>query len=133
MSVAVDLAELSERVAELGPMAFLVTVGSGDRAHVVSVTADIEGETLTAGAGRTTAANVAARPGVTMLWPARPGGDYCLIVDGLGRVDGAGADARIVVEPARAVLHRVAQAPADLPSCVTVLDRRAAVEDCTRG
>jgi hypothetical protein len=31
----------------------------------------------------------------------------------------------VAVTPVRAVLHRVAGAPAELPSCVTVVDRRA--------
>lgn len=119
MSVRVELDELRERVAEYGSVAYLVTVGEDGRPHVVSVKVGLDGDALAAPAGRTTTANARARPDVTLLWPSR--GDYALIVDGTARVD----DERVLVEPLRAVLHRVASAPDDVPSCVTVLDRRA--------
>lgn len=118
--MTVDLEKLHERVAEYGPVAFLVTVGGDDRPHVVSVPVELDGAAVVAGAGSTTSANAGAHPSVSLVWPAAPGGDYCLIVDGPARV----GDGRLVVDPVRAVLHRIAGAPADLPSCVTILDRR---------
>ena len=58
---------------------------------------------------------------MTLVWPSAPGGDYCLIVDGNATAD---ADAeQLTVEPTFAVLHRVAGAPSDTPSCVAVLSR----------
>ncbi|HEX2849518.1 MAG TPA: pyridoxamine 5'-phosphate oxidase family protein [Acidimicrobiales bacterium] len=130
MSVAVELEQLAERVAEYGSVAFLVTVGDDGSPHVTSAAVAVEDEVITAGAGRTTSGNVGRRPAVTVLWPA-VGGDYCLIVDGAARIEGEGSSARAIVEPTRAVLHRIAGAPTDLPSCVTVLDRRADADPCT--
>jgi hypothetical protein len=118
MSVAVDLAGLSERIAEFGPAAFLVTVGD-EGPHVVSVQPR-EGETaLLMAAGRSTRANIAARPAVTLLWPAPPGGAYSLLVDGTAAVV-PGDDATVAVEPASGVLHRVAGATGSGPTCLPV-------------
>jgi hypothetical protein len=122
MSVPVDLSELEARLAEYGPVAFVVTVGADGRPHVVSTRVELTGGTLVGGAGRTTSANVAGNDAVTMLWPSPDGGAYCLIVDGAGTVTGEDADAKVVVDPSRAVLHRMAGAADDAgPSCITVL------------
>ncbi len=116
MSVAVALDALRAQVDEFGAHPYLVTVGAAGRAHVVSVRARLEDGALIASAGRTSRANVDSHPTVTLLWPAAPGGPYSLIVDGEGKVD---TDAEeITVTPTRAVLHRVAQASTDVPSCV---------------
>ena len=119
MSVPVALEALEERLAQYGPHAHLVTVSDAALPHVVSVVARLEGGALRTGAGRTTAANVAANPGVTLLWAAPPGEDYCLIVDGAAEVDGD----QLAVRPSRAVLHRLATAPGEGPSCIDVLPR----------
>lgn len=135
MSTAVDLGELAERIAEHGPVAFLVTVGDGGP-HVVSAPAALSEGVLVVEAGRTTAANAARHRRVTALWapvPARP--DYCLLVDGEAEVVdvvgvateavAAGTDRRqLRITPDRAVLHRMADAPGQGPSCITVIDRR---------
>lgn len=123
--MAVDLEELAERMAEYGPVAFVVTVGERGP-HVVStrVVLDDHGS-LVAGAGRTTAANAAERPRLTVQWPpvaSRP--EYCLLVDGDATVDHSGDQAVLRIRPDRAVLHRLADAPGDGPSCITVLDAR---------
>jgi hypothetical protein len=126
MSVEVGLGDLRAELARHGPVAFLVTVGEDGGPHVVSVLVDEEAGALTAPAGRTTAKNVAARPAVSLLWPGPPGDGYCLIVDGparLVRADGDG-EASVIVEPVRAVRHRLAAADDAGPSCITVLDRR---------
>jgi hypothetical protein len=118
MSVPVDLEGLSERIAEFGPAAFLVTVGDNGP-HVVSVV--IEQSTdgaLVAAAGRRTRANIAARPVVTLLWPAAPGGSYSLLVDGTATV--AGDEGPTAVAPTKAVLHRVADATGSGPTCLPV-------------
>ena len=70
-------------------------------------------------AGRTTMANVAANPAVTVLWPRSPDGAYSLIVDGLATA-GSSDDGEVVVMPSRAVLHRLATATGDGPKCVPV-------------
>jgi len=124
MSVSVELEKLQERLSEYGPIALLITVGDQRGPHVVSVRVEYQDGSLVAGAGRTTAANVTASPAVTAVWPALGGGDYCLIVDGAGRVEGSGDGQQVRIEPSRAVLHRVASAEGDGPSCITVLDQR---------
>jgi len=126
MSVSVELADLQERLSEYGPIAFLITVGDTGSPHVVSVRVGWQDGHLVVGAGRTTAANATANPAVTAVWPAIGGGDYCLIVDGTGRIEGADDERQLRIEPVRAVLHRVASAGTDGPSCVTVLDQRGA-------
>lgn len=121
MSVTVALHELRERVAEFGPVAFLVTVAADRRPHVVSVNIGWEHDELLAGAGRTTSANVEGHPGVSLLWPPPAGGGYSLIVDGTAEVHERDATAVALIRPSRAVLHRVANADGDGPSCITVL------------
>jgi Pyridoxamine 5'-phosphate oxidase len=123
MTVKVDLAGLGERIDELGPGAFLVTVGGDGRPHVVSVQVDRDGERLTMPAGRTTRANLAARPAATLLWPAPAGADYSLLVDGTaddvspGEASGEGP---VTIVPASAILHRVADATGSGPTCLPV-------------
>lgn len=114
MSVAVALDELQRRVDEFGTAAFLVTTGDAG-AHVVSVAVAFDGEAFELAAGRTSRANVERNGTATLLWPGG-GGPYGLIVDGSAHAEGE----HVVVQPTRAVLHRLAGAPADLPSCVAI-------------
>jgi hypothetical protein len=117
VSAPVALQELASRVEEFGPHPFLVTTAPDRRPHVVSVTVRFDGARFSFPAGRTSRSNVAANEGLTLLWQA-VGGPYALIVDGTGDVDG---DAEtVMVTPTRAVLHRLADAPADLPSCIRI-------------
>lgn len=118
MSVPVELAALEAEIARFGDAAFLVTAASAGRPHVVSVRVALAAGRLTMSAGRTSRANVEAAPAVTLLWPGAPDGDYCLLVDGAGAVV-PDAEA-IAVDPTRAILHRLAGAPADLPYCAPV-------------
>ena len=117
----VELEALAEQVAVHGPQALLLTVNEHDRPHAVAVEVSVEGGRLRAGAGSRTAANVARRPGVSLLWPSLAPGSYSLIVDGDARLDAA----EVVVEPTRAVRHRtpVGASGADpgAPGCITVL------------
>jgi hypothetical protein len=115
VSVAVALDELGRRVDEYGPTPFLITTGASG-AHVVSVAVAFDGRRFELSAGRTSRANVQERPVVTLLWSNPSGGPYGLIVDGTARAEGD----LLVVEPSRAVLHRLADAAADLPSCVPI-------------
>ncbi|MGI8793109.1 MAG: pyridoxamine 5'-phosphate oxidase family protein [Acidimicrobiales bacterium] len=122
MSIAVELQELAERVAEYGPVAFLITTGDDGAPHLVSTAVALTDDgALVVRIGRTTTANATARPRVTMMWSpvaARP--EYCLIVDGNATVDPDGCR----IQPDRAVLHRMADATGDGPGCITVLDAR---------
>jgi hypothetical protein len=116
MSIPVALDELRDEIVVRGDAAFVVT--SGDTApHVVSARIGWRGDDLEAGAGNRTAANVALRPAITVLWPSSSFDDYSLIVDGSASV----VDGRLLVTPERAVLHRSAEAAGDDPSCVTLL------------
>jgi len=108
---------LVERIEEFGSVAFLVSVGEDGAPHTVSVAVIQSGDDLLAAAGGRTSANVAERPDVTLLWPARPGEPYSLIVDGHAELRGE----RVAIRPARAVLHRLAHADPGLPSCVRLL------------
>jgi hypothetical protein len=104
MSVKVDLDELGLHL-QRHPFAYLLTVGEDLRAHAVAVTPTLdEGGLLVTDLGRRTSANLAARPGVSLVWPPYEPGGYSLIVDGSATV----IDQTARVEPAHAVLHRPA-------------------------
>jgi len=116
VSVPVDLTALEATATALGDEAILATVTDASTPHVVSVTVRWRDGRIEAGAGRRTAANIAARPSVTLLWPTRHDGAYRLIVDG----DATVTDETITVTPTFAVLHRIAGAAGDGPSCLPV-------------
>ena len=116
MSIPVPLERLRAAIAERGPGAYLLTVSDDARPHAVHVSVAWDGERLTAEVGERTAANAAARPSVSLLYPLRAPGDYSLIVDGTAAV--AADDARrLSVAPVRAVLHRPAAAPDPTAAC----------------
>jgi hypothetical protein len=102
MSVPVDVASLRAEIEREGAAAFLVTVGDHDVPHVVSVLVSWVDDRLAVGGGRRTAANVAARPTVTVLWPAREDGGLSLLVDGQAEVAGE----QVLVSPTSAIRHR---------------------------
>lgn len=113
MSIEVKLSELLEAVAR-HRFAYLTTVTGDARVHVVAVTPTVTDAGLEVdGVGRRTGANLAERPGVTLVWPPVEDGGYSLIVDGEAELTGEGA----LVVPTRAVLHR--PATADSPDSVT--------------
>jgi hypothetical protein len=123
VSIAVSLRDLHDRIEACGPQAFLVTVAEAGEAHVVSVVVRRDGDALAFDAGRTSRANLAARPVATLLWPSRSfdNGEYSLIVDGDGVVAADGDE--VVVRPTAAVLHRIAGSTVGGPSCIRVLSR----------
>ena len=121
MSVTVALDELQERIVEFGSVAFLLTVSRDRRPHIVSVTVAWEHDALVAGAGKTSSANVSGQPTVSVLWSPPPRGDYSLIVDGTAEAQPRDDTTVVVIRPSRAVLHRLASAEGDGPSCITVL------------
>lgn len=105
VSTKIDLADLPTEITSRGPAAFLTTMGE-ERPHIVSVAvADDGNRVLHVPAGRTTARNVADRPGVTLLWPfdtGHPG--FSLLVDGTGTMTEDGD--RLAIEVTGAILHR---------------------------
>jgi hypothetical protein len=117
MSIAVALDQLRDEIAERGDAAFAVTVGDAGP-HVVSVRITWDGDALVGGAGTRTAANVAHRPAITLLWPSAAFEDFSLLVDGTAEA----ADGRLHITPLKAVLHRSTDAAGDGPSCVKVLE-----------
>lgn len=115
------LEALHERIGEYGRRAFLVTT-DGEHPHVVSVVVSVDGDRLAVDAGRRSSANVRAHPTVTLLWPPATGdGDYGLIVDGAGQ-PADGEQGPLAIAPTAAVLHRMADAAGDGPSCIRILD-----------
>lgn len=127
MSIPVALDDLRAAIAERGGAAYLLTVSDDGAPHAVHVAVAWDGDRLVADVGRRTAANAAARPRVSLLWPVGDGGDYSLIVDGTAGVDGR----RVHVTPTHAILHRAATgaAPASATcdaDCVPLLDARDA-------
>jgi hypothetical protein len=122
VSVPVTLDRLREEVTRFGSAPYLLSVTSDGRPHAVSVTVHWDGDALAADAGRTTLANAAERPSVSLLWAPIELGGYSLIVDGIARVELEAA--RVIVQPGRAVLHRP-RAGAPGSDCVTVLPSSA--------
>ena len=106
MSVPVPLDEIVTQVERFGPAAFLITVGDG-RAHPASVLTEARTDgALTMPAGRRTAANVAERPDVTVLWAGPNADGLALLVDGTAAV----TDGVVTVTPTSAILHKLASA-----------------------
>ena len=107
MSIPVDLDDLPSVATGHGPAAYLLTVSDDGRPHAVlcALAWSADGSLL-ADTGNRTAANVAARPLLCVLWPSPEPGGHSLIVDGDGEVIGEGAARRVRVRPTGAVLHR---------------------------
>ena len=119
MSVRVDLDRLAEELADHGPAAFLVTVGEDGAPRTTSVLVEGDAAGLRCGVGRHSAANAETRPQVSLLWPAGPGQEYALIVDGSATVNGE----ELTIAPTAAVLHKVAGVESDAATCVALDDR----------
>jgi hypothetical protein len=109
--------DLQALVSERAPGAYLVTVSGQGGPHTVYTTARWDDGAVVAEAGATTAANAAARPLVSLLFPVRRDGDHSLIVDGLATVEAGEGGARLRVAPTRAVLHRQGPSPDPTSSC----------------
>ena len=112
MSIPVALERLNAEVERLGGSPYLLTVADDGRPHAVAVAVSWEGAVLSAKLGKRSAANVAARPLVSLLWPPAEAGGYSLIVDATASVEGSGEEVRARIEPTRGVLHRPARGPA---------------------
>ncbi len=108
MSIPVPLEELPATLAGY-PWGYLVTVGDDLRAHSLAVPTDWRDGSLVMAAGRSTRANVAARPDVTMVFPHPQAGEYSLILDGRAaeHPDESGGSL-LVFTPSHAILHRPA-------------------------
>jgi hypothetical protein len=107
MSIEVQLRELEAEVPERGP-GYLLTSTAASRPHVMHLRFDIVGAELRAPIGQSAAANIAAEPAVTLLWPPNKDNSYSLIVDGDARVEDGADGAVAVVTATHAVFHRPA-------------------------
>jgi hypothetical protein len=102
MSIGVELDEVREQTARFGASPYLLTVSDDGRPHATAVTVRWEGDELVAGVGRRSAANVADRPDISLLWPPVDDEGFSLIVDGRAEV----RDGEVVITPEHAILHR---------------------------
>ena len=98
--------DLQGVTTERGPHAYVITVSEHGAPHAVYVAVRWERDGLVAEVGTHSAANAAARPQVSLLYPARADGDYSLIVDGAAVAESGADSHRLRVTPTRAVLHR---------------------------
>ncbi len=105
MSIPVELSELADTL-ERYPWGYFVTVGGAGRAHSLAVPTDFRDGVLHLCAGRSTIANVSARPEVTMVFPPSESGGYSLILDGVAEAAAEGNP--VTFTPTYAVLHRPA-------------------------
>jgi general stress protein 26 len=103
MSIAVPLDELATKLHEF-PWGYLVTVRDDGRAQTLAVPTEMLDGALVVQVGRGTAANLAARARVTMVFPGADGHAFSLIVDG----DAVVSEDRALISPSWAVLHRPA-------------------------
>jgi hypothetical protein len=117
MIEVVELDRLKEAVGERGTSAYVLTVSGTATPHVVQAAVRwVEGR-LAAEVGATTARNATARPGVSVLYPARSPVDHSLIIDGTARIESVERRHRLLVTPTRGVLHRDAPSPDPTSSC----------------
>ena len=107
MSVPVALDDLGATLASY-PWGYFVTVGDNLRAHSLAVPTLFRDGALHASVGRSTLANVTARPDVTMVFPHPTAGQYSLILDGVAMVADTDVGDAVVFTPSFAVLHRPA-------------------------
>ena len=84
MSIPVDLERLAEALADFGA-GYLVTVGGDGRAKVVTVEPTVVGAEVRLPASRGSAANLAANPAATLVFPPAELHGYTLLVDGTAR------------------------------------------------
>jgi hypothetical protein len=103
MSITVAIDDLASALAGRS-WGYLVTVGPDLRVHLVAVPTDLRDGVLHVAGGRSSTANAAAHPEVTMVFPPTGREGMSLIVDGNASV----ADDRLEVRPSAAVLHRPA-------------------------
>src|SRR5690242_16386362 len=82
MSLRVELERLLEVAAGYDTVPMLLTVDDDGRPRAAAVTVTWDGVHAMVSAGRRSVANAAARPLVSLLWPAPAGERFALLVDG---------------------------------------------------
>ncbi|MCO5310438.1 MAG: hypothetical protein M9891_14370 [Austwickia sp.] len=122
MTIPVPLGDLEQLLATAGyASALLITVPATGHAKVLTVDPVPDGRVfLVPTPSRGAAANLAANPAVTLVWPPQQRHGFTLIVDGTGVADDEG----ITVTPVHAILHRP-RTHADGPQAPYPLSDRA--------
>ena len=124
MGRAVEFADVRRRVAEFGDRATLITVTMSNTPHVVSTVVGVSDGRLLTRVGQRTAANLAERSALSLVWQPVDGGEYQLIVDGIAEqadaVEGVEGVTAISIVVTGGILHRLAGLPDDGPSCVAL-------------
>lgn len=103
MSIPVDVDALDSALADFGA-GYLLTVSATGAVKAVTVEPVLEGGMLRVGPSKGSAANLAANPTTTLIFPPAEAKGYTLIIDGTATV----TDEDICVSPKAAVLHRPA-------------------------
>lgn len=104
MSIPVSVDQLAEALGEFGA-GYLLTVSPAGRVKVLTVEPSVtDGALLVAGPSGGSAANLAANPQVTLVFPPPQPRGFTLIVDGVA--EAVGDDFQVT--PSAAVLHRPA-------------------------
>ncbi|HEX2809188.1 MAG TPA: pyridoxamine 5'-phosphate oxidase family protein [Kineosporiaceae bacterium] len=111
MSVKVELEKLLEVAGGFGTVPMLLTTDENGRPRASAVSVSWDGVTARVRAGRKSVANAAARPLVSLLWPAPPGERFALLVDGSVTGTEPAADPKaggfVTVEAGSGILHVV--------------------------
>ena len=117
MSLRVELERLLEVAAGYDTVPMLLTVDDDGRPRAAAVTVTWDGVHAMVSAGRRSVANAAARPLVSLLWPAPAGERFALLVDGevvttevttpVDADSGKGGGGTVAVRATSAILHVV--------------------------
>lgn len=112
MSIEVELARLLEVAAGFGTVPMLLTADENGRPRASAVSLTWDGAVATVRAGHRSVANAAARPLVSLLYPAPPEDRFALLVDGeveTAEPDGDQPKSRgqVIVRATSAILHAV--------------------------
>ena len=114
MSIRVTADELAAVAADYGSTAYVLTAGADGRPRITHSTVVVADGRIRTRLGRSASADAAARPAVSVLWPATIDQSTSLIADGTAVLAGEpGADAEVTIEVDGAVRHRAAP-PLDL-------------------
>ena len=103
MSIPVEIDRLADTLAGYGT-GYLLTCSAEGRIKAVTVEPELADGRLQCQPSRGTAANVAAIPAATLLFPPREERGYTLLVDGTAEA----TDDAVAFTPDTAVLHRPA-------------------------
>jgi hypothetical protein len=82
VSLSVELARLLPVAAGYRTVPMLLSTDADGRPRAAAVTVTWDGTVARVRAGHRSVANAAARPLVSLLWPAPPGEPHALLVDG---------------------------------------------------